>query len=108
MRPCALYEHTNGLLTRHLVEAIAGGAVPPPALLYNGFEDAAFRLFTELDITLQQTVIDAGGEFVRLSGSGPSMYVLYSTVEEAATLAARLAAAEVPAQVVTPVSPVVL
>jgi 4-diphosphocytidyl-2-C-methyl-D-erythritol kinase len=101
------YEHTNGLLTQHLVDAIAGGAVPAPALLYNGFEDAAFRLFNELDI-LQQTVTDAGGEYVRLSGSGPSMYVLYPTVEEAAALQARLVAADVPAQVVTPVSPIVL
>jgi 4-diphosphocytidyl-2-C-methyl-D-erythritol kinase len=98
------HEMTNGLITRHLVASLARGDVPTPSLLYNGFEDAAFRLFTELDL-LQQTVIEAGGEYVRLSGSGPSMYVLYPTVEEAVALTERLTTAGVPAQVVTAVTP---
>ncbi len=98
------HELSNGLLTQHLVASLSRGEVPTPSLLYNGFEDAAFRVFTELDL-LQQTVIDAGGEFVRLSGSGPSMFILYPTVEEAVALAERLTMEGVPAQVVTPVTP---
>ena len=98
------YEHSNGALTRHLVDAVREGTLPGPALLYNGFEAAAFRLFPELD-AIQATIVAAGGEFVRLSGSGPSLFVLYPTVEEAAALCARLVAAGLPARVVTPITP---
>jgi 4-diphosphocytidyl-2-C-methyl-D-erythritol kinase len=100
-----VHERTNGVLTKHLVNAIAAGEAPPPALLYNGFEDPAFRLFDGL-AELQETITEAGGDAARLSGSGPSMFVLYPTQEEAMALLARLLELDIPAQVVTPVAPI--
>ncbi len=101
------YEYSDGTLTRRLVDTLAAGGPLTATLLYNGLEDAAFRAFDTLEVggTLHdalQTVIAAGGEFARLAGAGPSLF-LYSPARPAAEqLAAVIAAAGLPTWVVPP------
>lgn len=101
------YEYSDGTLTRRLVYTLAAGGRLLPTLLYNGLEDAAFRAFDTLDPpTLHdalQTVVEAGGEFARLAGAGPSLFLYHEDRAAADTLAAAVTAAGLPAQVVPPV-----
>ena len=51
--------------------------------LDNAFERAAYRVFEGLDGVRQQ-IVRAGGDDVRLSGSGPTLFVLYPEAQEEA------------------------
>jgi 4-diphosphocytidyl-2-C-methyl-D-erythritol kinase len=72
---------STGIITRQLVASIRRGEFPTPSLQYNAFERAAYRVFEGLD-DVRQTIVKAGGDDVRLSGSGPTLYVLYSEAQE--------------------------
>lgn len=72
---------SNGIITRQLAAAIRRGEFPTASLQFNAFERAAYRVFEGLDDVRQQ-VIRAGGDEVRLSGSGPTLYVLYPQSQE--------------------------
>jgi 4-diphosphocytidyl-2-C-methyl-D-erythritol kinase len=97
------YEHTNGVLTRRLVDLLAAGAVPPTTMLYNGLEDAVFRAFDALD-DVRRAVVAAGGESVRVTGAGPSLFVYCPTEDAARAIATALAADAVPVHVAQPVA----
>jgi len=101
------YEYSDGTLTRRLVDLLAAGGTLTATLLYNGLEDAAFRAFDTLDAgsTLHdalQSVIAAGGEFARVTGAGPSLFLYSPDRAAAATLAAAVTAAGLPAWVLPP------
>jgi 4-diphosphocytidyl-2-C-methyl-D-erythritol kinase len=72
---------TNGAITRLLAATIHRGEFPSPSLLYNAFERSAYRLFEGLD-GLRQTMVETGADHVHLSGSGPSLFLLYPQDEE--------------------------
>src|SRR5206468_3732842 len=74
-------DYSAGVITRQLAAAIRRGDFPPPSLLYNTFERAAYRVFEGLDDVRQQ-VARAGGDDVRLSGSGPTLFTLFLESEE--------------------------
>ena len=101
------YEYSDGTLTRRLVDLLAAGGTLTATLLYNGLEDAAFRAFDTLAAgsTLHdtlQSVIAAGGEFARVTGAGPSLFLYSPDRAAAATLAAAVTAAGLPAWVLPP------
>ena len=97
------YEYTKGVITGRLAAALATGQLPPPTLFYNGMEDASFRAFEALDEVRQQ-IGAAGGDAVRLTGAGPSLYMYFAAEEPAQALAAALAAVGLPVHLVQPVT----
>jgi 4-diphosphocytidyl-2-C-methyl-D-erythritol kinase len=74
-------DFSSGIITRQLVAALRRGEFPTPSLLYNTFERAAYRVFEGLD-DVRQAAVKAGGDDVRLSGSGPTLYVLFPEAKE--------------------------
>jgi len=74
-------EFSPGIITRQLVAAMRRGEFPTPSLLYNTFEQAAYRVFEGLDEVRQQ-IVHAGGDDVRLSGSGPTLFTLFPEAQE--------------------------
>ncbi len=74
-------DFTTGIITRQLVAAMRRGEFPTSSLLYNAFERAAYRVFDGLD-DVRQTIVKAGGDEVRLSGSGPTLYALFPEAKE--------------------------
>jgi 4-diphosphocytidyl-2-C-methyl-D-erythritol kinase len=96
-------DFTDGSSTRSVVQSLRSGRGLPIGLLCNAFERAAFSLFP-LMREHRQAMVDAGAPFVRLSGSGPSMFTLVATAEEAQAIARRLLQVGVHAKAVTAVS----
>lgn len=94
---------TQGEATRSLVRAIRSGEAVTPSRLHNVFESVAGRVFPELD-RYRGAFRAAGAPVVHLSGSGPTVFVLFSSPAQAAELRARLDAAGVPALVVKTVA----
>jgi 4-diphosphocytidyl-2-C-methyl-D-erythritol kinase len=75
------HDMSTGILTRQLAAAIRRGEFPSASLQYNAFERVAFRVFEGLD-DVRQAIVRAGGDDVRLSGSGPTLYVLFPDAQE--------------------------
>ncbi len=67
---------TNGNLTRQLISSILDSEFPTSRLLYNAFERSAYTVFDGLQKT-RYKIARASGRDVHLSGSGPTLYVLY-------------------------------
>lgn len=81
------HDMSKGILTRQLASALRRGEFPAASLQYNAFERVAYRVFEGLD-DVRQAIIRAGGDDVRLSGSGPTLYVLFpeAQADKASTL----------------------
>lgn len=60
---------------------IPASASIPHELLVNSFERAAAAIFPEI-ITAKEAMLDSGAPFARLSGSGPTLYSLFSASQE--------------------------
>jgi 4-diphosphocytidyl-2-C-methyl-D-erythritol kinase len=73
-------DFTEGNLTRRLVSALVNGEFPPPELLYNAFDRVAGEVFQSLD-RVREKILRVGGRDAHLSGSGPTLYVLYPEAE---------------------------
>jgi 4-diphosphocytidyl-2-C-methyl-D-erythritol kinase len=76
------HDYTEGSITRRLVSALVAGQFPSPELLYNAFDRAAAEVFQSLN-SLREAIHRIGGRDAHLSGSGPTLYVLYSSAEQA-------------------------
>jgi 4-diphosphocytidyl-2-C-methyl-D-erythritol kinase len=66
-------DYSNGFLTRELVKQINSGNTLSESLLFNGFERVVYNVFHELN-EYRNIMVNAGAEFVRISGSGPTLY----------------------------------
>jgi 4-diphosphocytidyl-2-C-methyl-D-erythritol kinase len=84
-------DYRDGSATRALVEAMRRDEALDPTLLVNSFERAAEMVFPETART-RAAILDAGGRWARLAGSGPCLYTLFGEreVDRAKTAAARL------------------
>ncbi|HUS14865.1 MAG TPA: 4-(cytidine 5'-diphospho)-2-C-methyl-D-erythritol kinase [Chloroflexia bacterium] len=100
------HEYSTGVLTRRLVAALAAGQPLATTMLYNGMEDAVFRAFDTLDAVRQQ-ISGAGGDGVRVTGAGPSLYVYYDQEADACRLYEALQAAGLPVHLVQPQPPLI-
>lgn len=74
-------DFSTGIIMRQLVASMRRGEFPSSSLLHNTFERAAYRVFEGLD-NVRQAVVKAGGDDARLSGSGPTLYVLFAEAKE--------------------------
>ena len=81
--------HTDGQITRRLVEEIKGGREFTPSLLVNAFENVAFTHFTELSVYWQH-MVEIGAAGVHLAGSGPALFTLVKDRAGAEDLSIRL------------------
>ena len=72
---------SDGLATRRLIAELIAGSFPRSGLLFNAFERSASGIFDGLD-RMRATVMRASGRDVHLSGSGPTLFTLYSAREE--------------------------
>jgi 4-diphosphocytidyl-2-C-methyl-D-erythritol kinase len=72
---------TDGTVTQRLIAALVAGEFPRTELMYNAFERAAGYVFDGLD-RLRYTMHRASGRDVHLSGSGPTLFALYTARDE--------------------------
>ncbi len=72
---------SDGAATRQVLDAIERGEYAPSLSLHNSFERAAFEVFDGLN-TVHQHILDAMAPNVHLSGSGPTLYILYPETQE--------------------------
>lgn len=87
----ALYRNdfSDGSITKQLVNFLQAGQRPSPSLLFNTFERVAYERFPELE-HFRRAMVEAGADYVRLSGSGPTLFTLLSRQDEAARIAQAL------------------
>lgn len=79
-------DFSDGSLTRQLVNYLQAGQRPPQSLLFNTFERVAYERFPELE-HFRRVMVEAGADYVRLSGSGPTLFTLLSRQDEATQIA---------------------
>ena len=72
---------SEGIVTHRLIAALVAGHFPDSSLLYNAFERVAYEVFEGLE-RVRQKVTHAAQRDVHLSGSGPTLYVLYPGSQE--------------------------
>jgi len=82
-------DFSDGSRTRRLLEALSQGQGPEPELIYNAFEAAAYKAWPDL-ARYRQAFLEAGARRVHLAGSGPALFALARSEEEAASLHAAL------------------
>lgn len=68
--------YTDGQITQRLVEALGKGEPLSPSLLFNTFENVAFKVFPGMD-TAREHFIKLGASDVHLAGSGPALFTLF-------------------------------
>jgi 4-diphosphocytidyl-2-C-methyl-D-erythritol kinase len=71
---------TDGNTTRQLVHTILQEEFPRADLLHNSFQRAAFAIFGGLDQTAQ-LMLKSSGRDAHLSGSGPTLYTLFTAAQ---------------------------
>lgn len=81
---------TDGEMTRRTAMSLRAGQALSPSGLYNAFEQVAFSLFPGLE-EARQRLREAGAPQVHLSGSGPTLFALFTQREEAEMVRQRLA-----------------
>ena len=86
-------DFTDGLATRALVQSLRDGTAAGETLWRgkNAFERAATSTFRGLEVQLQ-TLLDAGAPFASLTGTGPALYTLVHSQDEASTISSLLKA----------------
>ncbi len=99
-----LNDFSSGGVTRALVNAIKRGERPPQSLFHNTFEKVVYERFSQMDY-FRQSMVDAGADYVRVSGSGPTLYTILSDAAEARFLAERLTQANFLAYAVPTIQP---
>ena len=82
--------HTDGQITRRLVDRLKAGERFTPSLIFNTFENVAFTArFSKLSVYRGHT-IKLGATDVHLAGSGPALFTLMEDKQQAEDLYLRL------------------
>jgi 4-diphosphocytidyl-2-C-methyl-D-erythritol kinase len=79
-------DYTNGGVTRALVDALGRGEPPSQSHFYNSFEHVVYERFPQIDL-FRQALVEVGADYVRVSGSGPTLFSTFPD-EQAARRAA--------------------
>jgi 4-diphosphocytidyl-2-C-methyl-D-erythritol kinase len=82
-------DYSDGNKTNQLANDLAKGLPPNEDLFTNAFERAAFEVFPKLE-TYWQKLSKESSRRVHLAGSGPTIFILADSEEEATALAKRL------------------
>lgn len=97
-------DFSSGGVTRALVRAISRQERPSQSLFFNSFERVVYERFPRLDY-FRQAMVEAGADYVRVSGSGPTIYTLLTDEADAQAIAANLTKAGLATAVVQTVTP---
>jgi len=84
-------DYSDGSITLQLVKSLQSAKHPSQSLLFNAFERAAYERFPQLD-QFRGAMVEAGADYVRLSGSGPTLFTLLDDEMEASQIATKLQA----------------
>jgi 4-diphosphocytidyl-2-C-methyl-D-erythritol kinase len=82
-------DFSSGGVTRALVRAISHQERPAQSLFFNSFERVVYERFPRLDY-FRQAMVEAGADYVRISGSGPTIYTLLHDEADAQAIAGQL------------------
>lgn len=82
-------DFSSGGVTRALVRAISRQERPSQSLFFNSFERVVYERFPRLD-SFRQAMVEAGADYVRVSGSGPTIYTLLNEEADAQAIAGKL------------------
>jgi 4-diphosphocytidyl-2-C-methyl-D-erythritol kinase len=82
-------DYTDGTRTGALVECLGRGGPVEDKQLFNVFEGIAYSIMPGLN-PYRRAMLSAGVARVHLAGSGPSLFSLHSSREEAEAVARRL------------------
>jgi 4-diphosphocytidyl-2-C-methyl-D-erythritol kinase len=82
-------DFSSGGVTRALVRAISRQERPAQSLFFNSFERVVYERFPRLDY-FRQAMVEAGADYVRISGSGPTIYTLLNDEADAQAIAGQL------------------
>lgn len=82
-------DFSSGGVTRALVRAISRQERPSQSLFFNSFERVVYERFPRMDY-FRQAMVEAGADYVRVSGSGPTIYTLLADEADAQAIAANL------------------
>jgi 4-diphosphocytidyl-2-C-methyl-D-erythritol kinase len=82
-------DFSSGGVTRALVRAISHQERPAQSLFFNSFERVVYERFPRLDY-FRQAMVEAGADYVRISGSGPTIYTLLNDEADAQAIAGQL------------------
>lgn len=91
-------DFTDGRLTAELSDHLRDGEPVVASHIWNAFDRAALETFAGLE-DYRQRLTDAGAEIVHLAGSGPALFALMETEEQASRVVKRLDARECVVQV---------
>jgi 4-diphosphocytidyl-2-C-methyl-D-erythritol kinase len=78
-------DHSDGSGSQRLVEALRNGSSPDEALICNAFQRAAYANWPDL-ARYRDALLAAGAGVVHLAGSGPALFALAHSNEEAGAL----------------------
>ena len=81
--------YTDGTISEKLMHSLLTEESMSEDLIHNAFSEVAVRMVPNLR-TQRQALIDAGANNVHLTGSGPSLYSVTSSSEEAQLIAGNL------------------
>lgn len=81
--------YTDGEITRKLVKALKEGGELTPDMLFNTFENLAFKYVSEVE-TCREHLLKIGAENVHLAGTGPTLFTLLKEKAQAEELYTRL------------------
>lgn len=84
-------DYTDGSHSRAVAAALVEGRNPNPQDLHNGLERGVLEHYPEV-AQAREAMVQAGAAFVRLSGSGPTLFAPFATLAEALTVQQRLQA----------------
>lgn len=82
-------DFSSGGVTRALVRAISRQERPSQSLFFNSFERVVYERFPRMDY-FRQAMVEAGADYVRVSGSGPTLYTLLTDEADAREIATNL------------------
>ena len=80
--------YTDGKITEKLVRALREGRGFKPSMLFNTFENVAFKLFPKLEL-YREHFVKLGAANVHLTGSGPTLFSLLEDKSRAEDLYTR-------------------
>ncbi|MFC1970596.1 4-(cytidine 5'-diphospho)-2-C-methyl-D-erythritol kinase [Chloroflexota bacterium] len=81
--------YTDGHITRRLAEVLIARREIRSSMLFNTFENVAFKLNSELNKVYREHIIKLGAPHVHLAGSGPTLFTMLKDKTQADDLLIR-------------------
>jgi 4-diphosphocytidyl-2-C-methyl-D-erythritol kinase len=80
--------YSDGRITQKFIKGLSGGGEFEPSMFFNTFENVAFDFFPELEV-YKEHFEKLGAPYVRLAGSGPTLFTLLEDKAQAEDLYTR-------------------